>query len=134
MAKGLERCFEFQKARLCLRPKMPIRILKSSRDTSLEGMSDLLVIETNLTISSTTSWIIDFDSSIHLGTSIQGFKECRRLKLGEMILWVGNGARITAIAVGTYLLRLPSGFFLKLRDCYCIPNASKNLISIWCLA
>ena len=50
-----------------------------------------------------------------------------------MILHVGNGARVVVVAVGTYPIQLPSDFCLELRDCYCVPNVSRNLISISCL-
>ena len=51
-----------------------------------------------------------------------------------MILHVGNGARVAVVAVGTYPLRLPLGLDLVLRDCYYVPTASRNLISVSCLA
>ena len=51
-----------------------------------------------------------------------------------MILRIDNRAKITAEAVGTYPLRLPSGFKLDLKDCYFIPIANRNLIFISMLA
>ena len=51
-----------------------------------------------------------------------------------MILRVGNEAKGAAVAVETYSLQLPSSFCLELRDCYCVPNAIKNLIFISYLA
>ena len=51
-----------------------------------------------------------------------------------MILQIGNGAKVAAEAVGTYSLRLPSGFRLDLKDCYFVPVASRNLFSISMLA
>ncbi|XP_020081861.1 uncharacterized protein LOC109705542 [Ananas comosus] len=75
--------------------------LKNKRkDTSSEGMSDLL-----------------------------GLRESRGLREGEVTLRVGNGARVAAVAAGTYSLRLPSGYVLLLKDCYYVPPASRNLIS-----
>ena len=53
-----------------------LKNLKSKKgDTPLEGMSNMLVIESNLTISSTSSWILDSDSSAHVCTLIQGLIE-----------------------------------------------------------
>jgi hypothetical protein len=46
---------------------------------------------------------------------------------------VGNGAKVAAIAVGTFHLPLPSGLVLKLNNCYCIPALCKNIISSSCL-
>ena len=85
-------------------------------------------------ISSTSSWMLDSDSSAHLCTSMQDLEESRRLSNGEMILRVENGARVAAVVVETYPLRLPSGLDLVLKDCYYVPAASKNLISVSCLA
>ena len=76
-------------------------------DKLSEGM---FVIESNLTISSTSSWVLDSDSNAHIYTSMQGLTESRRLREGDMILRVGNGAKVAAEVISTYSLRLPSGF------------------------
>ncbi len=70
--------------------------LKNKKDTLSEGMLDLLVIETNLTVSSTSSWVIDSGSSAHLCTTMQGLKESRRLAEGAVTLRIGNRARVVA--------------------------------------
>ena len=77
---------------------------KRKGDTPSEGMLDLLVIETNLTIFSTTSWIVDSSLSAHLCTSIQDLIESRGLRCGEMILQISNGVRVTVVAIGIYPL------------------------------
>ena len=43
---------------------------------------------------------------------------------------VGNGARVPALVIRTYILTLPSGFILSLDDCYYVPTLTKNIISI----
>ena len=106
--------------------------LKKKREGGLsEGM---LVIETNLIVSSTSNWMPDARSSAHLWTSLQGLKDSRRLRDGEMILYVRNGANVATVAVEMYPLWLPSGSILELRDYFYVPTVSKNLISISCLA
>ena len=94
----------------------------------------MLILESNLTVSSASSWVLDTGSSAHLCTSMQGLEESRRLRDGDMILRIENGARVAAVAVKTYPLRLSLGLDLVLRDCYYVPAASKNLISVSCLA
>ena len=47
-----------------------------------------------------------------------------------MILRVDNGAKVTAEAIETYPLQLPSDFRLDLKDCYFVPIDSRNLILI----
>ena len=41
----------------------------------------------------------------------------KRLNKGDLDLRVGNGARVAALAIGTYVLNLPSGLLLNLDDC-----------------
>ena len=52
---------------------------------------------------------------------------------GEFNLRVGNGARVAAVAIGTYVLNLPSGFCLYLDNCFCVPALMKNIIYVSCL-
>ena len=84
----------------------------------------MLVIESILTISSTSHWVLYSSSNAHIYTSMQGLIESRRLKKYDMILRVGNEAKITVEVVGTYPLRLPSSIILDLKDCYYISIAS----------
>ena len=84
----------------------------------------MLIIESNLTISSTYSWILDSGSSAHICTSIKGLIESRRLRKGDMILRINNGAKIAEEAINTHPLRLPLDFRLDLKDYYFIPVAS----------
>ena len=82
-----------------------LKILESKKgDMPLEGVSNMLVIEFNITISFTFSWILDSSLNVHVCTSIQGLIESRRLREREMILRVRNGARIAVVTVGTYPL------------------------------
>ena len=85
-------------------------------------------------ISSASSWVLDSDFSAHLCTFMQGLEDSRRLRDGEMILRIKNGASIATVALGTYPLQLPSGLDLVLKDCYYVPATSRNLIFVSCLA
>ena len=79
--------------------------LKNKKDSiPSEGMSNLLVIKTNLMVSFTSNWIIESGSSAYLCTFMQDLKDNRRLREGEMTLRVENGARVTAVVIGTYSL------------------------------
>ena len=73
-------------------------------DGPFEGTSDILIIETNLTISSSSSQVLDFGSNAHLYISMQGLKEVRGLREGKITLWVDNGARVAAVAIEIYHL------------------------------
>ncbi|XP_056690010.1 uncharacterized protein [Spinacia oleracea] len=86
------------------------------------------VIEVNL--ATTTSWVFDTACGSHIIGNVQGLKRSRSLGKGEVDLRVGNGARVAALAVGDYSLRLPSGLILELYNCYYVPVITKNIISI----
>ena len=64
---------------------------------------------------------------------MQGLKWSRQLKKGEVDLRVGNGAKVVALAVGSYELTLPSGLLLVLNNCYYVPIMCWNIISVSCL-
>ncbi|VFQ73974.1 unnamed protein product, partial [Cuscuta campestris] len=52
---------------------------------------------------------------------------------GKCHHYVGNGAPVAALAIGTYSLVLPSGLMLELNDCLYVPAISRNIISVSCL-
>ena len=64
---------------------------------------------------------------------MQGLKRSRQLKKGEVDLQVGNGAKVVALAVGSYELTLSSGLLLVLDNCYYVPTMCRNIISVSCL-
>jgi hypothetical protein len=76
--------------------------------------SGIFVIEINL--STSTSWVLDTGCGSHICTNVQELKESRELAKGEVDLRVGNGARVAALAVGTYNLALPSGLIIQLKN------------------
>ncbi|KAM1230411.1 hypothetical protein ACFX2G_041469 [Malus domestica] len=47
----------------------------------------------------------------------RGLVRSRSLCNGEMAVQVGNGTKISAKATGTYMLKLPSGEVLELKNC-----------------
>jgi hypothetical protein len=64
---------------------------------------------------------------------IAGLGLIRRFAKGLLGVRVGNGAKVKAIAVGTFHLPLPSGLVLELNNCFCILALCKNIISSSCL-
>ena len=46
---------------------------------------------------------------------------------------MGNGARVAALALGSYNLTLPTGLVINLENIYFVPTISRNIISISCL-
>lgn len=91
----------------------------------------IYVIEVNL--STSTSWVLDTGCGSHICINVQELQRSRTLAKGEIDLRVGNGARVAALAVGTYHLSLPSGLILELENCFYVPAICRNIISISCL-
>ncbi|XP_058733051.1 uncharacterized protein LOC131604637 [Vicia villosa] len=61
------------------------------------------------------------------GNSIlMGLQRSRELEKGEVDPRVGNGAKVAALAIGTYVLTLPSGLIIHLENCYYVPAISRN--------
>ncbi|KAM2008534.1 hypothetical protein ACFX16_003413 [Malus domestica] len=60
----------------------------------------------------------------------RGLAGSKSLRNGEMVVRVGNGTKISAKAIGTYMLNLHSGEVLELKNCLYFPSCIKNLISI----
>ena len=54
----------------------------------------------------------------------------RKLEKGESNLRVDNGVRVAVIAIGTYVLNLPSGLCFNLDNCFYVPALTKNVISV----
>jgi hypothetical protein len=103
---------------------------KKGSETSASGIN---VIEINIVVSSSDSWVFDTRSMIHTCKSLQGLSLTRRFVKGELDVCVGNRAKVASIAVDTFHLLLPSSLVLELNNCYCIPALCKNVISSSCL-
>ncbi|KAL4273362.1 hypothetical protein GQ457_13G014060 [Hibiscus cannabinus] len=66
------------------------------------SVSCIYVIDVHMSTSS--SWVLDTGCGSHICTSVQGLHARRTLAKGDVDLRVGNGARVAALAVGTYVL------------------------------
>jgi hypothetical protein len=75
--------------------------------------SGLNVIEINIAVSSSASWVFDTRSMIHTCKLLQGLSLTRRFTKDELDVRVGNGAKVVAIAARTFYLSLPSGLVLE---------------------
>ena len=104
--------------------------LKKMKSVQIQD-SCIFVIEVNL--STSTSWVLDTGCGSHICINVQELQRSRSLAKGEIDLRVGNGAKVAALAVGTYYLSLPSGLVLELNDCLYVPAICRNIISVSCL-
>ena len=94
-----------------------------------KGKFDLLVLDANLVEVDSQSWIIDSGSTNHICSSLQMLSSSRELADGECSMVVGNGADVSAVAVGADRLELRNKF-LVLNNVYCIPGFRRNLVSV----
>ncbi|KAK8593638.1 hypothetical protein V6N12_045714 [Hibiscus sabdariffa] len=88
------------------------------------SVSGIYVIDVNMSTSS--SWVLDTGCGSHICTSVHGLHMRRNLAKGDVDLQVGNGARVAALAVGTYVLSLPSGLVLTLEKFKEFKNEVQN--------
>lgn len=72
--------------------------------------SGLFVIENNLT--STPLWVLDTGCGSPLVNDVHGLRRSRRLAKGALEVHVGNGARVSALAVRSHSLHLPYGLII----------------------
>ncbi|GKA96532.1 retrotransposon protein, putative, ty1-copia subclass [Tanacetum coccineum] len=76
------------------------------------------------------SWVYDTGCDTHICNTTQGLTGSRKLKLGALSLYVGNGQRAAIEAIGTYHLCLPSGLVIVLNNCHYAPSITRGIISV----
>nr|GEW96815.1 putative ribonuclease H-like domain-containing protein [Tanacetum cinerariifolium] len=59
-----------------------------------------------------------------------GLRGSKKLKLGALILYVGDGYRAVVEAIGTYHLEVPSGLVIVLNNCHYAPSLTRGVISV----
>jgi hypothetical protein len=76
------------------------------------------------------TWWIDFDSTIHIVITMQGFLNTRKPASNEQRVYSGNKLFSHVEAVRTFRLILKSVYVLDLDNVFFIPCFSRNLISV----
>ena len=97
-----------------------------------EGTSGIYIfmIEMGIFTFSSNTWVFDTGCGTHICNSLQGFRRSKQLKAGDMVLHVGNGAKVAVQALGNFDLCLPNGLYLKLDNVCLIPSLTRNIISV----
>ncbi|GJR61425.1 retrotransposon protein, putative, ty1-copia subclass [Tanacetum coccineum] len=79
------------------------------------------------------SWVLDTGCGAHICTVLQGLKESKRLKHGELNLVMGNRKITLVTRIGKYELMLKSGVRIYLNNyCYSL-EMTRNIISFHAL-
>ncbi|GJR98500.1 zinc finger, CCHC-type containing protein [Tanacetum coccineum] len=76
------------------------------------------------------SWVYDTGCGTHICNTTQGLRGSRKLKLGALSLYVGNGQRAAVEAIGSYHLCLPSGLVIVLNNCHYAPSITRGIILV----
>ncbi|MCQ7012838.1 DDE-type integrase/transposase/recombinase, partial [Clostridioides difficile] len=114
----------------CFRCKQTGHWKKDCPRAKEKGISHSLVTETCLAVLSTGTWCVDTGATDHVCNSLQGFQETRKLRDGEITVYMGNATKVAAVAVGDVCLFFPNNRRLVLKDCLFVPFFRKNLISV----
>jgi hypothetical protein len=69
---------------------------KKGTKTSTLGIN---VVEINIVVSSSDSWVFDTGSMIHSCKSLQGLSRTRRFAKGELDVLVSNGAKVVTLRI-----------------------------------
>ncbi|GJY67436.1 zinc finger, CCHC-type containing protein [Tanacetum coccineum] len=77
-----------------------------------------------------TSWVYDTDCGTYICITTQGLRGSRKLKLGALSLYMGDGHRAAVEAIGEFQLCLPSGLVLILHNCHYAPFITRGIISV----
>jgi hypothetical protein len=102
-----EECFHCHKKGHWFRNYKKYLEEQKKKKGSETSTSCINVIEINIEVSSSDSWVFDTKSMIHTCKSLQGLSLTRRFAKGELDVCVGNVAKVAPIAVGTFHLPLP---------------------------
>ena len=110
------------------------KYLKDLKDGKVEkgSHSGMFMIELHNTTTS-DSWVLDTGCGTHICTVLQGLKESRKLKHGELNLVMGNKKITPVTKIGKYELMLKSGVRINLNNCCYSSEMTRNIISFHAL-
>ncbi|GKC18765.1 hypothetical protein Tco_1020915 [Tanacetum coccineum] len=66
----------------------------------------------------------------HICNTTQGLRGSKKLNLGDLSLYMGNGQRAAVEAIGNYHLCFPSGLVIVLNNCHYAPSITRGIISV----
>jgi hypothetical protein len=103
----------------------------SKSDPSGEGMHNIFVCTESLfTTIFPNSWVIDSGSTSHIARDNKSFTSIQTIPRGNRYVYLGTNAKANILGIGNYILKLPGGGKLLLRDTLYSPSMRRNLISV----
>ena len=130
-------CFHYNKVghwkRNC---KVYLAELKKKKKGSETAASDLgmFMIEVNMSLNQISTGVLDTACGSHICNLLQGLRRSRTLEEEEVILLMGNGARVAAEDVESFHFHMPTGKTIVLNNCYFVPSIVRNIIPMLDLA
>ncbi|XP_076908412.1 uncharacterized protein LOC143565286 [Bidens hawaiensis] len=106
-----------------------LKELKAKRDAG-QTSGTTFMIHIDLNIISSNTWVLDTGCGTHICNSLQGFKRRNEVKKGDISLFMGNGAKVDVQARGDYVLKLPNGLEIILKNILYSPSLTRNIISV----
>ncbi|KAD6118936.1 hypothetical protein E3N88_10207 [Mikania micrantha] len=103
--------------------------LKAKRDAGQTSGTNFM-IQVELNVISSNTWVLDTGCGTHICNLLQGFKRSEHYAKGEISLFMGNGAKVHVEAQGDYVLKLPSGLEVILKNILYAPSLTRNIISV----
>ena len=91
------------------------------------------MIKTYFSITSYFVWVLDTRCGSHICINMQTIRNSRRLGRDEVVLQLGNGAKVATLVIGFCSLSLSTRLVIELSNYYYVPSIRKNIISISCL-
>ncbi|GJS31430.1 retrotransposon protein, putative, ty1-copia subclass [Tanacetum coccineum] len=111
-----------------------LEYLKDLKDRKVEkgSHSGMFMIELHNT-TTLNLWVLDTTCGTHICTVLQGLKESRRLKHGELNLVMGNRKITPVTRIGKYELMLKFGVRIDLNNCCYSSEMTRNIVSFLAL-
>ncbi|GJV35714.1 zinc finger, CCHC-type containing protein [Tanacetum coccineum] len=110
-------------------PYLAELLKKKKNAASRAGGSGIFTIELNTFFN--RSWIYDTGCGTHICNTTQALRASRKLKLGALSLYVGNGQREVVEAIGIFYLCLPSGLEIVLNNCHYALSITRRVIFVF---
>ncbi|GJV91209.1 retrovirus-related pol polyprotein from transposon TNT 1-94 [Tanacetum coccineum] len=103
-------------------------LMKSKKQVGTTSSSGIFTIE--LFSFPNKSWVYDTGCGTHICITKQGLRGARKLKQGDLYLYVGNGVRAQVEAIGSFDLVLPNGLVICLDNCHYAPSIIRGVVSV----
>ncbi|KAF1891198.1 hypothetical protein Lal_00001339 [Lupinus albus] len=91
---------------------------------------NLVCSEINLAFVPNDTWWVDSGATTKISITLHSYLWIRQSSDDEKFIFVGDGKRVAVEAIGTFILRLRTGFHLDLFETFVVPSFRRNLISV----